>query len=458
MNKKLTVKQKRIVWTGSALAVMVILCWIINGSFLVNFYQDRTITAMEHAYVELNDAAGLGLIDTDQFDVTLQAICEKNNINIIIIDQETETLKSSNRNYDMMSKDLMGYIFRIPRMSRDTVLLSTSNYEIHKVIEPVYNIEYLDLWGILDNGYLFLIRSPMEGIRESVRISTGYFNYIIIVLFVALCLGLFFSLRRLTIEELERKNKELQFDIKKREEIEKMRSEFISNISHELKTPIALIKGYAEGLKESVNKDDESRNYYCEVIMDESEKMNNVVIKLLELNHLEFGKNYFKYEKFDIVEVIKSYIKGSAILYESKDINVIFDYNEPIYVWADEYYTGVVFDNFFSNAINHADYDKNIEIKISLVDEENSDKGICRKAYIYVFNTGDPIPEESINNIWEKFYKVDKARTREYGGSGVGLSIVKAIMDSMNQNYGVENFSDGVRFYFTLDAEERVKP
>ena len=116
---------------------------------------------------------------------------------------------------------------------------------------------------------------------------------------------------------------------------------------------------------------------------------------------------------------------------------------DPIYVWGEEFKVEEVFANYFTNAINHAGGDKIIDIKIRK--EEQSVR-------VSVFNTGEPIPQESVDHLWEKFYKVDKARTREYGGSGIGLSIVKAIMESMNQQYGVINYDNGVEFWFMLDG------
>ena len=114
-----------------------------------------------------------------------------------------------------------------------------------------------------------------------------------------------------------------------------------------------------------------------------------------------------------------------------------------IYVWGDEFKVEEVFMNYFSNAINYAVGEKIIDVKVQRVEQ---------KVRISVFNTGNPIPQESIEHLWEKFYKVDKARTREYGGSGIGLSIVKAVMESMNQEYGVINYENGVEFWFMLDV------
>ena len=222
-----------------------------------------------------------------------------------------------------------------------------------------------------------------------------------------------------------------------------MRKEFLSNVSHELKTPIALIQGYAEGLKEGISDDAESRDFYCDVIMDEASKMNTMVKRLLTLNQLEFGNEIVNMERFDIASLIRNYIASADILIRQKGISVrMEDYGE-VYVWGDEFRVEEVFMNYFTNAINYVQGDNVIDIKIQKEQQ---------RARISVFNTGNPIPDDSVRHIWEKFYKVDKARTREYGGSGLGLSIVKVIMESMNQRYGVINDDNGVEFWFTLDT------
>ena len=128
---------------------------------------------------------------------------------------------------------------------------------------------------------------------------------------------------------------------------------------------------------------------------------------------------------------------------KQKDISVRMEDYQPVYVWGDEFKVEEVFMNYFSNAINYAIGEKIIDVKVQRMEQ---------KVRISVFNTGNPIPQESIGHLWEKFYKVDKARTREYGGSGIGLSIVKAIMESMNQEYGVINYENGVEFWFMLDV------
>ena len=131
-------------------------------------------------------------------------------------------------------------------------------------------------------------------------------------------------------------------------------------------------------------------------------------------------------------------------LIEQKEAQVIFRHKNPVYVWADEFKTEQVVRNYLTNAIHHVGNEKRIEVKIVSMDGK-----VC----VSVFNCGKPIPEEDIPKLWDKFYKVDKAHTREYGGNGIGLSIVKAIMESFHQGYGVKNYDNGVEFWFELDAK-----
>ena len=244
-----------------------------------------------------------------------------------------------------------------------------------------------------------------------------------------------------TILELKSANNELQKDIQNKIQIDEMRKEFLSNVSHELKTPIALIQGYAEGLQDNINDDQESREFYCEVIIDEANKMNKMVKKLLTLNQIEFGSDQVHFERFDIVQVLRSSVNSATLLAEQKDAEILFYETDPVYVWADEYMIEEVITNYISNAVNHVDGERVIRVTMER-------RGDVER--ISVFNTGKTIPEEDLDKIWIKFYKVDKARTRAYGGNGIGLSIVKAIMDSMNQKCGVINHEIGVEFWFDI--------
>ena len=249
-----------------------------------------------------------------------------------------------------------------------------------------------------------------------------------------------------TIGKMKKDNIDLEKDIEKKSKIDEMRKQFISDVSHELKTPIALIQGYAEGLVENVNTDEENKNFYANVILDEANKMDKLVKRLLELMKLEYEERNFNDQNFDIVELIREVIRISKVKLDEENIEVIFDEKEPIYVFADDFYIEQVVSNYFTNAIkNVKEINSKKQIKVSI--EKSDEQG---KVRISIFNTGNNISEENINRIWNRFYKVDSARKRE-DGNGIGLALVKAIMSKYNNNYGVNNVEDGVEFYFELN-------
>jgi signal transduction histidine kinase len=414
----------------------------------------------------------------------------------------------------MQAEYLGGYLN--PDIKDRRIIGETSNYHIVSLYDMQKDSYYIDMVGLFDTTFqelsdhskensnesiidnsgeddfgMVLLRTNFKSIEEGVSFANHFLAYIGIVTVIIGSIAMLFISKRFTkpilelagiakkisdldfevkykveskdeigelgnsinslsaklestITELKQANNELLTDLQKKTEIDEMRKEFLSNVSHELKTPISLIQGYAEGLKENINEDEESRDFYCEVIMDEADKMNKMVKKLLNLNELEFGNNQINFERFDIVALIGSVLGATEILFKQKEVTLHFDQTEPIYVWSDEYMIEQVVTNYISNALNHASGQKIIEIKLIPRD------GRIRVA---VFNTGDCIPEEDIEKIWIKFYKVDKARTREYGGNGIGLSIVKAIMNSLNQEFGVLNRSVGVEFWFELDTK-----
>ena len=375
-----------------------------------------------------------------------------------------------------------------------TIISSNDKYTLQKVYDERLGDYYLEIWGTLDNGYSIILRTPIQGIKDNVNISTTLIKYVggailIVGIISAFVVSTYITrpIKQLSdiaermsemdfdaryegsdkgeigllgksmnnmseklehnIAELKKANLELKKDIDKKEKLEIMRTDFLSNVSHELKTPIALIQGYAEGLKEGITDDPESMEFYCDVIMDEANKMNTMVKRLLTLNQIEFGNDEPDMERFNINELIASVVDANAIRAGQKNMSIVFDNrNEQNFVWADEYKTEEVLTNYISNALNHCDGKQAIEVRTS-----KSEDGAT--ITVTVYNSGRNIAEEDLERIWEKFYKTDKARTREYGGNGIGLSIVKAIMESMGQEYGVRNVSDGVEFWFTLDCK-----
>ncbi|MTI69359.1 MAG: HAMP domain-containing histidine kinase [Firmicutes bacterium] len=225
-----------------------------------------------------------------------------------------------------------------------------------------------------------------------------------------------------------------------------MRKEFISSVSHELKTPISLVQGFAEGLKDNVNEDKESKDYYCDVIIDETKNMEKLVKDLLDLSKLQLGKFKLKKEKINLIDVVESVINKYKKIFNERAINFRFENNSrEIYVLGDELRLKQVLINYINNALNHIDERKEISIKIT---KNNSLVRVCVK------NSGNNISKEETEKIWDSFYKVDKSRNRKYGTTGLGLSIVKGIINLHNGHYGVINKKDGVEFYIKLSIKE----
>lgn len=466
----------------------IFLCWILNNAFLQTYYEMSRQEDLMDGYNQLCAAVEAERLSDEDFQIEMMELSHRSNISGIVLDSASITTYHFGSDQLALSQRVRDYVFggQIPV---DKVVIQTDEYTILRTIDRGVGGEYLEMHGVIGTGTVFLMRVPLANVRESVELANRFLLYVgigaavlsgIIIwmitgTFTEPILELVEISRRMkaldfdakytgkghtevsllgeninslsetlerTISELKTANNELQQDIEKKNEVDEMRKEFLSNVSHELKTPIALIQGYAEGLKEGINDDLESRQFYCDVIIDEAAKMNDMVKKLLTLNQLEFGSDNVAMERFDIVDLICNYLQSAQILTRQNEVSVRMKHYEPIFVWADEYKVEEVFTNYFTNALNHVSGDKIVDVRLVKTDK------VVR---ISVFNTGDPIPEESISHLWEKFYKVDKARTREYGGSGVGLSIVKAIMESMNQKFGVINYDNGVEFWFELE-------
>lgn len=467
---------------------MIVLFLVINGGFLERYYISTRQSEFIEVYELLEQGMNDGTLSKETTSGDLSKRAEKSNIAIIVLNRNYEPLYINARDRQMMVTQLMGYLYN---QHTQEVLKATEDYVISKGNDRFSNTEYIEMWGVFDDGSLFMMRSPLESIRDAVKI----FNRFLvvaggIVIILSMIVAWYFAKRlsdpilqlaelskkmadldfeakysggqsaeidilghsfnamsetlESTISDLKKANNELLQDIEKKEKIESMRQEFLANVSHELKTPIALVQGYAEGLKEGISDDPESREFYCDVIIDEAEKMNQMVKNLLTLNQLEFGEEDLQFDRFDLVELIRGVIQSCDILISQKEAKVTFRQEEPVYVWGDALKVEQVVRNYFTNALHHVDGDCVIEVKLTILEEN---------VRVSVFNTGAPIPETDLEHIWDKFYKVDKARTREYGGNGIGLSIVKAIMNSFHKDFGVNNYDNGVEFWFELDRK-----
>lgn len=242
------------------------------------------------------------------------------------------------------------------------------------------------------------------------------------------------------IGELQQSNEQLAQEIQEKERIDNMRREFIVNVSHELKTPIALIQGYAEGLTAGVAEDPEDRKFYCDTIADEAAHMNRLVMQLLSLSKLELGAEQTFCEEIDLYTLCRQTVQKTAVLCESRGLTVHYQ-NTRVTVHTDSGLLEQVLMNYLSNAIRYTAEGGQIEMTA-----RQTGQGVR----LSVFNEGEGLPEEELPKIWEKFYRTDRARSREQGGTGIGLSLVRAIADTLHGQCGVENVTGGIVFWFLI--------
>ncbi len=509
----LTIQIMAMICILSAGAILV--CWLMNSIFLEKYYVLQKKDTMVTDFEIMANASAENMLESEDFDATFDNMCANGNVTILVISDTGVVVRTSAADMSTLRQDMLNTIWDLSnadtiQAGEDYQILSTKDTRLNSeylvlmgrlsggemilmrtALESIRESAMLSNRLLLMVGLIMIVVSCLVGWLLARRVTkpilqlTDISRKMVDLDFEAKyvpgawrkdprlkrfssitdrladedgqeqisgneidLLGdhmnrLSETLER-TISELKSANVEVTKDIQKKEEIDEMRKEFLSNVSHELKTPLALIQGYAEGLEECINDDPESRDFYCEVIIDEAGKMNRMVQKLLTLNQLEFGNDQVVLERFDITELITGLLNSSRILMEKNEITLEADGLPQTFVWGDEFKMEEVFTNYLSNAINHCEGEKRISVTYAKHDD------LLR---VSVFNTGKPIPEEDIGQIWDKFYKVDKARTREYGGSGIGLSIVKAIMDGHGQSCGVENKENGVEFWFELSTK-----
>ena len=466
---------------------------LLNNFVLRKFYEYNKEKQLEQVYNTINDYYNDETYEKNLSD-ELDRIAINNNFDILIKSDQNVSVYSSNKDFYSAIGNMIMSILREEKVQSD-VIEKNEKYSISKYRDTKTGINYIMLIAGLDNSYHLYIRMPVTAIDESVKISNEFLS--IIAIFVIIIGGTILSLvsKRFsepivelnqiakkmsnldfsqkykmsnsndeidmlgnsinvlseklegTIEQLRNSNSELERDIEEKSKIDEMRKSFISDVSHELKTPIALIQGYSEGLIENVNSDEESRKFYAEVIQDEATKMDKLVKRLLELMKLEYGRMEFNNKDFNIVELENEILRKSGVMIEKEHVKLEnnIDKETEIMVYADDFYIDQVLTNYITNAIKYA-----TEIngkKVVKIENEILD----RKVKIKIFNTFEQFSDDDMVRIWNRFYKVDESRNRDKGGSGIGLSLVKAIMNNYGNGYGVKNVAGGVEFWFEVD-------
>ena len=486
------------------ISILLLSIGILNNYGLTWYYQNEKVSEIHEAYLKLDNEVkklsedGQTVIgeSEDSESVVNERVSNiildysnKHNITIALMDSMTnKAIYSSQREGDMFLDRIQEGFIGNKNIKKKDILYKSDNYTIilHNTQQ---NSSFIEGFGYCsDNQTIVIMSTPVAGLKESVDISNKFLIYVAVIGFIITVIITFLITKMITspilqlaeisnkmgkldftarymgkrsdeiqtlgqnmnymsdrlkkaISKLQEANEVLKEDIKRKEAIDEMRKDFIANVSHELKTPIALIQGYAEGLNEGLCEDEESRKYYTEVIMDESEKMNKMVKQLLTLSSIESGNSILHKENFNMTSLTDGVLSSISILIGEKNVKVDFDTSRDVFLYADEFKIEEVVTNYISNAIHHVNDNGTIKIDVS-EDESN--------VYFSVYNTGNQIPEKDLANVWEKFFKVDKAHSRSYGGSGIGLSIVKAIVEAHGGAVKVVNKSDGVEFGFKI--------
>ena len=472
---------------------IVLFLIILNNFVLESFYIYNKETTLKSVYHLINEYYN-NSYSQSTIDRELEKIAVKNNFDILIKSKDNQSIYTSNKDFYNSIREMLILSSRNIK-EEDIIVNKEDEYTISELNDTNTNIKYIMLTATLDNNYQLFIRMPITSIQESVKISNKFLYTIAI--FIVILGGIVVSIvsRRFskpieeldniaknmanlnfgqkyevsdvndeidnlgksinmmsekleaTIEQLRNTNIELEKDIEEKSQIDEMRKSFISDVSHELKTPIALIQGYSEGLIENVNSDEESRKYYAEVILDEATKMDKLVKQLLELMKLEYGRMNFDNKEFNIIELESEILRKSQVMIEKENIEVEFENSNPVYVFADDFYIDQVFTNYITNAIKYSS-EINGKKKIKIRNEIKQDKNKIR---ITIFNTCETLSDENMNRMWNRFYKLDESRNRDKGGNGIGLSLVKAIMNNYGNDYGAKNVAGGIEFYFEVD-------
>ncbi len=478
----------------SMLVALVLAVCCLNTWGLESFYRANKVREIERAYDTINREVLKNGAESAALADILREYSDKYNITIAVMDSaDSSQIRSTERGSSYLFRRVQKYLFHSGFREGTTILNQTENYTIISAYDDENASENIDCFGYCgDNQTVLLMTTPVANMKESVSLANRFLGYVGVLILVLGALIVFFMTRQITrpiqrlarlsekmggldfserycgnsrdeigilggnmnfmaekleetIRELQQANAGLQEDIRRREEIDEMRKAFIANVSHELKTPIALIQGYAEGLEDGLCEDPENRKYYLDVIVDEAGKMNSLVKQLLTLSMLESGAPELEQENFDLTELTRGVLHSARLMAEAQKAELQANWTESLPVRGDEFKIEEVLTNYVSNALHHVN-----EGGIIRISAERRDT----RVHVEVFNTGSRIPEEDLPHIWDKFYKVDKAHSRVYGGSGIGLSIVKAIMEAHGMPCGAENVENGVCFWFELPAAQ----
>ncbi len=453
--------------------LLLVFNWLLNSFVLVSYYQSAKEQSLRDAFTRVDSLLNGG---SEQLETELYRLNGNENIKTIIWSRST-----------VLYNFRVGETMQVQLPSLD---LENGTYVIQVSENERLQSNDITLAGRFSNGYSVIMQTPIAAIEKSVDITN---QFLLISGTVTLIIGVLLmlavsrsftrpiralsrvagSVARLDFSDrytgrghdeldelgnsinamsqaLENTVRQLQEDNERKTKESEARKAFIANVSHELKTPIALIQTYAEGLREGIADDEEMRNSYCEVIEDEAQNMSDMIRRMTTLMQLQTGDGSLSTAPFDWAAMARELLRRHAPQFEERGLTVEGPPEaQTAWVVGDASLIENVVSNYLSNALHHTGEGGTVRIAFTPLAN-----GHCR---LSVFNSGRNIPQEELSRIWEAFYKVDKARTRAYGGSGIGLSVVAAIMEAHHQAYGVQNHPGGVEFYCELPFAQKAE-
>ncbi len=486
-NKKISIKWKIFSYLFVFVVLLLLILWLFQTVYLDYFYK----VIKEH---EIKDAMEdiESLISEEDLDEVVQSISEKYDVCILITDENSNQLYSNHLSGDCIIHKMSPftleeyYLTAIAAGGKLEIRLEESfingfdddkpsHYEKFETFPnlAVNNTKSVLLVNIQTSytgeEYVIYLNStitPVDATVKTLRIQLIYISVILIALSMIIALLISKRVSKSIIrinksaKELAKGNFDINFDGRDYKEIselsdtlnytalelgktEKLQKELIANISHDLRTPLTMITGYAEVMRDLPN---ESTPENIQVIIDEAKRLSILVNDLLDISKLQSGVSDLRITKYDLTESIKSVIARYKKLISQEKYKVEFEYDENIFVRADEYKIYQVIYNFINNAINYSGEDKTVKVRQRVIGD------IVR---VEVIDYGEGICEKDLENVWDRYYKSNKEHKRGVIGTGLGLSIVKNIMELHGFKYGVESEQGkGSTFWFEIELSK----
>ena len=451
-----SIKAKTLLYLILFSVSILLVLWFCQIVFLKYSYQDYQIQNMNRLASAIQRSSFVNLSGT------LEEIAYENEVCI-------EYYANTGNVYyynTMMNGCALGKNNQDILKTEETFMNSALTSDTYKVINKEYEVQAF-LYGIkLDAGTVFLY-STLEEVGGANVVLKNQLIYLTFIAIIFACVIAYFLSKKISepIMDITNKARKLgstptitfpNYGVTEVNELagvltnaqnemvktDELRRDLMANVSHDLKTPLTMIKAYAEMVRDISYKDDAKRTEHCDIIMDEVDRLNVLVNDILTLSKMQANADEIHKERFDLVKEIKTIVKRYEIIKETENYHFVLDMPEKAIVTADQKKISQVIYNLINNAINYTGKDKKVTIRV----KKEKDSYL-----VEIIDTGKGIKEEDIPFIWDKYYKNEKNHQRNVVGTGLGLSIVKTILENHHFKYGVKSEKNkGTTFYFNI--------